>query len=423
LGARWRTAAELAKLQGQLERRSFMATALEAKGPRQTSLALGALLLAGAVLIGLAYGTRLGLLMIVGALLGVSLYHAAFGFTAAWRVFISERRGRGLRAQMVMLAIAVLLFFPALGAGTLWGQSVTGFVSPIGISVVVGAFLFGIGMQLGGGCASGTLFTAGGGNARMVITLIFFIVGSVIGSAHFTWWMGLPAFQPVSLVQTFGAGGGIAVSLTLFAAIAASTILLEKRRHGGLEEAPRANFSQGRWLTGPWPLLLGAVALALLNFATLALAGRPWGITSAFALWGAKVYEFIGGDVSQWGYWQSPDNAAALRASVWSDITTVMNVGIILGAMVAATLAGRFAPTLRIPLGSVMAAVIGGLMLGYGARLAFGCNIGAYFSGIASGSLHGWVWLVAGFAGNAVGVRLRPLFFGRPSEGSRAKSG
>lgn len=400
-----------------------MATALEAKRPRQISLTLGALLLAGAVLIGLAYGTRLGLLMLVGALLGVSLYHAAFGFTAAWRVFISERRGRGLRAQMVMLAIAVLLFFPALGAGTLWGQSVTGFVSPIGISVVVGAFLFGIGMQLGGGCASGTLFTAGGGNARMVITLIFFIVGSVIGSAHFTWWMGLPAFQPVSLVQTFGPGGGIAVSLTLFAAIAASTILLEKRRHGGLEEAPRANFSQGRWLTGPWPLLLGAVALALLNFATLALAGRPWGITSAFALWGAKVYEFIGGDVSQWGYWQSPDNAAALRASVWSDITTVMNVGIILGAMVAATLAGRFAPTLRIPLGSVMAAVIGGLMLGYGARLAFGCNIGAYFSGIASGSLHGWVWLVAGFAGNAVGVRLRPLFFGRPSEGSRAKSG
>ncbi|MCE8030255.1 YeeE/YedE family protein [Halomonas daqingensis] len=400
-----------------------MATALEAKGPRQISLTLGALLLAGAVLIGLAYGTRLGLLMIVGALLGVSLYHAAFGFTAAWRVFISERRGRGLRAQMVMLAIAVLLFFPALGAGTLWGQEVSGFVSPIGVSVVFGAFLFGIGMQLGGGCASGTLFTAGGGNARMVITLIFFIVGSLIGSAHFAWWIGLPAFQPVSLVHTFGAGGGMAVSLALFGGIAALTVLLEKRRHGGLEEAPRANFSQGRWLTGPWPLLLGAVALALLNFATLALAGRPWGITSAFALWGAKVYEFIGGDVSQWGYWQSPDNAAALRASVWSDITTVMNVGIILGAMVAATLAGRFAPTLRIPLGSVMAAVIGGLMLGYGARLAFGCNIGAYFSGIASGSLHGWVWLVAGFAGNAVGIRLRPLFFERPSEGSRAKSG
>ncbi len=391
-----------------------MTTALDAQPLRRGPLLLGALLVAGALTVGLAYGPQLGLLMVVGALLGMTLYHAAFGFTSAWRVFIKERRGRGLRAQMVMLAIAVLLFFPALDAGTLFGTEVRGNFAPLGVSVVFGAFLFGIGMQLGGGCASGTLFTAGGGNARMMITLIFFIVGSVIGSAHFSWWMALPAFEPISLVSVFGAGGGIVVSLALFIAIAAFTVMMEKRRHGQLEKTPRFNLRDSRWLTGPWPLLMGAVALALLNFATLALAGRPWGITSAFALWGAKAYELIGGDVSQWGYWQAPGNAAALQASVWSDITTVMNVGIILGAMAAATLAGRFAPSLRIPLGSVMAAVIGGLMLGYGARLAFGCNIGAYFSGIASGSLHGWLWLIAGFAGNVFGVRLRPLFFGDP---------
>ncbi|MFO7909724.1 MAG: YeeE/YedE family protein, partial [Halomonas sp.] len=29
----------------------------------------------------------------------------------------------------------------------------------------------------------------------------------------------------------------------------------------------------------------------------------------------------------------------------------------------------------------------------------------------ASGSLHGWLWLIAAFAGNMAGVRLRPLFF------------
>ena len=48
-------------------------------------------------------------------------------------------------------------------------------MSPVGVSVVVGAFLFGVGMQLGGGCASGTLYTAGGGNTRMLITLIAFM--------------------------------------------------------------------------------------------------------------------------------------------------------------------------------------------------------------------------------------------------------
>lgn len=375
-------------------------------------LLASAAIVLGALLIGVVFSANTGLLMIVGGLLGMVLYHAAFGFTAAWRVFITDRRGRGLRAQMIMLAIAVVLFFPALGAGTLFGTPVTGFVSPIGISVLFGAFIFGIGMQLGGGCASGTLFTAGGGNARMLITLLFFIVGSVIGSAHFAWWQSLPAFQPISLVNVAGVGGGIGISLVLFVAIAVFTVIMEKRRHGQLEQAPMIDKpGVERWLTGPWPLVAGAVALALLNFATLALAGRPWGITSAFALWGAKGYELVGGDVSQWGYWQAPGNAAALKASIWSDITTVMNVGIMLGALAAASLAGRFAPNFRIPFKSLLAAVIGGILLGYGARLAFGCNIGAYFSGIASGSLHGWIWMVAAFAGNMVGVKLRPFFF------------
>jgi uncharacterized membrane protein YedE/YeeE len=92
------------------------------------------------------------------------------------------------------------------------------------------------------------------------------------------------------------------------------------------------------------------------------------------------------------------------------DVTSVMNFGIILGALLASLLAGRFAPAWRVPARSVAAAVIGGLLLGYGARIAFGCNIGAYFSGIASGSLHGWMWLPAGFAGSALGTVMRPWF-------------
>src|SRR5690606_25837795 len=86
------------------------------------------------------------------------------------------------------------------------------------------------------------------------------------------------------------------------------------------------------------------------------------------------------------------------------------NIGIVLGALAASAWAGRFAPIWRIPMRSLLAAVVGGIMLGYGARLAFGCNIGAYFSGILSGSLHAWLWLPAAFAGSAIGVRLRPLF-------------
>jgi uncharacterized membrane protein YedE/YeeE len=78
--------------------------------------------------------------------------------------------------------------------------------------------------------------------------------------------------------------------------------------------------------------------------------------------------------------------------------------------MLAAMMAGKFKPGLSLPARSIAAAVIGGLLLGVGARLGTGCNIGAFFSGTVSGSLHGWVWLVFAFAGNVLGVKLRPIF-------------
>ncbi|MGF1625517.1 MAG: YeeE/YedE family protein [Alphaproteobacteria bacterium] len=363
----------------------------------------------GGIALADAYDWRRGAQLILGAALGITLYHAAFGFTGAWRQFIVERRGAGLRAQMLMLAIAVVLFFPVLAEGSLFGRPVAGFVMPAGTSVIIGAFIFGIGMQLGGGCASGTLFAAGGGNARMVVVLGFFVLGSVIATAHLPWWYSLPSLGAHSLVRAAGWPAALAANLAAFAAVAVASWWLEIRRHGQAARAPGPERTGlARLLQGPWPLVLGAVLLAVLNFATLALAGRPWGITSAFALWGAQAFDAVGIGVRDWPYWAG--QTAQIDGSLFGDVTSVMDFGLILGAMVAAGLAGRFAPSLRIPLRSLLAAVLGGLLLGYGARLSYGCNIGAFFSGVASGSLHGWVWLVAAFTGNMLGVRLRPWF-------------
>ncbi len=356
-----------------------------------------------------AISWRQAALFIVGAFAGVVLYHAAFGFTSAWRVFISDRRGAGLRAQMLMLAVTCAVFFPLLASGSIFGQSVRGSISPVGVGVAAGAFIFGLGMQLGGGCASGTLFSVGGGSTRMLSTLFFFIIGSVIGTAHMGWWTAQPSWPATSVVTTMGPWVALAASLALFGAIAWFTAFAERQRHGQLVDDLKP--ARGpRWLTGPWPLVAGAIGLAVVNIATLTIGGRPWGVTSAFALWGAKWFQAIGIDVTGWPYWQAPAQATALKSSVLMDVTSVMDFGIILGALLAAILAGRFAPTLKISGRSVAAAVIGGLLLGYGARIAYGCNIGAYFSGIASGSLHGWLWLVAAFAGNIAGTGLRPMF-------------
>jgi uncharacterized membrane protein YedE/YeeE len=347
-------------------------------------------------------------LWITGALLGVTLYHASFGFTQAWRVFVADRRAAGVRGQMLMLAVGVVLFFPILGQGSLFGQPVAGLVSPAGGSVLLGAFLFGIGMQLGGGCASGTLFAVGGGNTRMLVTLLFFVVGSVLGTYTFPWWSSLPAIKPTSFVLSWGPIPAIAANLAVFALIAWIATVLERRRHGQVVSFASRTDRPASLLRGPWPLIWGGIALVALNFVTLALAGRPWGITSAFALWGAKAYDAMGGDVANWAYWTK--QSKALAAPLREDVTTVMDIGLMLGALAAASAAGKFAPIWKVPARSLAGAVIGGLLLGFGARMAYGCNIGAYFSGILSGSLHAWLWLPAAFIGSALGVHLRPLF-------------
>ncbi len=348
----------------------------------------------------------LAALFLTGTLMGLVLYHATFGFTSAFRVLLADGQSAGLRAQLVMLGLACTLFFPTLAAGSLFGQPVTGSVSPVATSVVVGAFMFGVGMQMGGGCASGTLFAVGGGGVRMFVTLAFFIVGSVIGLMHNTWWQSFPALPPISLVKTFGWETALALNLGGFALIWVVASVIEKRRHGEVESI----FTRGSLLQGPWPLVGGAIALALLNFLTLYLAGRPWGVTSAFGLWGGKILYNLGVPVDTWVSWSSPAQQKALENSVLGDTTSVMNFGIMLGALAAAGLAHKFNPVWRVPMRHLLASVLGGLLLGYGARMAYGCNIGAFFSGISSGSVHGWLWIVSCLAGNYAGIHVRPYF-------------
>jgi uncharacterized membrane protein YedE/YeeE len=310
---------------------------------------------------------------------------------------------------MVMLAVAVAIFFPALEAGSLLGQPVRGFVFPAGWEVALGAFLFGVGMQIGGGCASGTLYTAGGGDTRTAITLVFFVVGMTLGAWDAERWADLPALPAISIPATLGLWPALALNLAVFAAVAWALALRERRVTGAVE--PLFRRPGARLLTGPWALAWAGLALALGNAATLVLAGRPWGITQAFATWGARTGEALGiADPVFWPYWEDPTRIDLLHRPLIQDATHLMNLGLVLGAFLAAGLAGRFAPILRIGLRPLLAAVLGGLMLGYGARMAFGCNISAFFSGVASGSLHGWVWIAAALPGNWLGLKLRPLF-------------
>ena len=207
------------------------------------------------------------------------------------------------------------------------------------------------------------------------------------------------------------------------------------------------------WFKDAWPYVTGAVLLSVFQIVTFATTGSPWGVSGVFANWGAWIIEAFGGSVDKWYYFASEGAQATLDRGFLRDPGTMRNIGLIVGALFAALIASGFKikkirkfldkkDRVKVtvlfrgremaymdsgvvllertkfnglfhckPGKQVAAAVLGGLMMGYGARLAFGCNIGAFYSGISSLSLSGWVFGVFLFAGAIVGSKLLVKWF------------
>ncbi|NDZ78639.1 YeeE/YedE family protein [Streptomyces sp. SID10853] len=380
---------------------------------RRTPLAVAAVVgVALSAYVFAAHGAKPGVLLLLGIGLGFALFHSRFGFTSAWRQLVAVGNGTGLRAHTLLLGVTATLFALVIGTSTgLFGSAPAPSAGPLGVGLLVGAFLFAIGMQLGGACASGTLFAVGSGQSAIVLTLFGFIVGSTLAAWQFGLWSDLPALDPFVLSDHVGWFGSWAVTIAVLAVIWLISRTVQKRRNPPPVGAPpSARGTLARTVRGSWPLAAGAVVLALLGAGVLMVSGGAWGITSAFALWGSKAVEAVGGSPANWAFWRQPGSAAQLSGPVLTDKTSLTDIGIMIGAAVAAAAGGVWKLHRAIPARTALAAVLGGILMGIGARMAGGCNIGAYLAGIASGSLHGWVWGAVAILGTWAGLRLRPLF-------------
>ncbi len=337
---------------------------------------------------------RLTALVVVGTLIGAVLQRSSFGFAGGFRRFITARDGSALKAQIAMFALMSAMAIPLVVAGEAFGLKLIGVVTPVGVAFVLGAVLFGVGMQLAGGCASGTLFGMGGGNLRLVFALLGLVAGSTLSASHMGYWWSLPKFEAVTLWQSFS----LPVALVAQAAILLGAWVLV---HLISRKSAREPAKSGRWT-----LMQGAVVLACLNVLVLLLSGQPWGEAPAFALWGSKLAAASGVDVFWWDYWSRPGFDRQIEASVLMDSVSVITIGIVLGALTSALQSGAFHLRCEGGFAGAVAAIAGGVMMGYGARLTNGCNIGAYFSGVGTGALSGWVWLAFALAGSYVGITM-----------------
>ncbi len=365
-------------------------------------------------------------LFMCGIGLGFTLFHGAYGFTAHWRRHILGGDGSGFRSEIIMIGFTALLFFIILGNfNTQAEYSLTR--APIGLSLIVGSFIFGVGMQLANGCGSGVMFSLGSGSLRMIVTLIFFMIGSLLGTIILPPLLDILSFKPLILQELLGYTLGYISLLFLLGSIFWLSYIIEKKRsllnskhkeytHNKQPYTPhifgKNFFHSFSFISGPWPISFTIALIVFFSTLILLLSGFPWSVTFGITIWAGKLATLLGIDISSLPFWQWPRPAQALEKTILSDVSSTTNIGLLFGAFLAASLKRLKSSDKPItpPLKSFYAAILGGLLLGIGARLGFGCNVGAFYSGTASGSLHGFIWLIFAFLGSIVGVSARPYF-------------
>jgi YeeE/YedE family (DUF395). len=241
------------------------------------------------------------------------------------------------------------------------------------------------------------LFIFGGGSGRMLVALPFFILGSLLGSFLLPTALGWGSLGQVVIAGGAGDVGRLLVNIGLIAAVGAAFYVTGRRR--------------GQTL--PRQFLVGSLVIAALCWLVFIISGNPWGITFGFTLWGAKIATLLGVPVGDFTFWQWAGPQRALTHSVLADVSSLMDIGMVIGAGLLAAIGGGLRRQSWPPVRQLVAAALGGILMGIGARLGFCCNIGAFLAGVASGSLHGWIWFVMAMAGSwcLASAGGRPFFF------------
>lgn len=150
-------------------------------------------------------------------------------------------------------------------------------------------------------------------------------------------------------------------------------------------------------ISSPFTYLTGAVLLGILNIVHYIVLESGWSVTGAFFYLGDLWNNLTG---------NSCDRLSCQENAILAAGPNIRNLGLLMGALISVFTCARFKIKRIKSIKQVIAAAAGGLLMGYGAGTAGGCNISAFFTGAASLSLSAWIFLIFLFAGAFVGVKL-----------------
>lgn len=157
-----------------------------------------------------------------------------------------------------------------------------------------------------------------------------------------------------------------------------------------------------------WNPVPAVIAAGILSAYYFGLTGTYWAVTGEFTRWGGEILQVLGVNVDNWGYYQ----IIKLDGTVFTRVDGVMILGMFAGCISAALWANNVKLRRSQNKIRIAQAIIGGMLAGFGARLAMGCNLASFFTGIPQFSFHAWLFTLATAIGCYFGAKfsLLPIF-------------
>jgi uncharacterized protein len=205
-----------------IQRSSTRSKRVRKKKKNQLPFGIAVLLLA--VVFGILLGTKnsgMPIFWITGLAFGYILQRSRFCFTASMRDPYLTGSTSVTKTVLTAFAITTIGFAAIKYGAFIKGLPIPGqsYVVPVSFATAAGAFMFGVGMVIAGGCASGTLMRVGEGFTMQILSLFFFIVGSLWGAHDFGWWKlnVILKGKAVFLPDVFGWIGAVVIQLLIIA--------------------------------------------------------------------------------------------------------------------------------------------------------------------------------------------------------------
>jgi hypothetical protein len=380
--------------------------------------------------------------LILGILFGIVLERSRFCFTTAFQETMEFRNPWILQGVFLFLGISAVLMSVLTQFGIVQPA-----IDHQGWFTVVGGFLFGVGIAMCGACASGQLFRSGSGYVANWMEFIGAGLGGIVFALFFYQQVEAPAVAATKAITIWGAlglpplaWGIISGGLLILLAVYLRRFLPQKKAAQYKEK--RFTFS----LKQPWHPYAGAVALAVMTVVYVTLAEgvsmsvntpntltiawlvnfitQPFGLNLVSSPWftqgvvhGQVLSRLTPLDLNQFSYPHYGHHLGYVALGLWLFIPIT-----ILGAFISSKIAGEF--RLRVPgkPSKLLWYLVGGMIMGFGASVALGCNIAAWSDSFAVRlDMSGMLFSVGLFPGVWFGTRLdewvaeRIWGFGRPA--------